>query len=92
MSATPIRHDPASATFSIELGGHSSHLEYELKGKEVVFSHTFVPPALRGHGLAAQLVEAGLQWAEIEGLRVVPACSYVAIYIQRHPHWQSLLR
>jgi predicted GNAT family acetyltransferase len=50
-----------------------------------------VPSAYQGRGLAALLVEAGLQWAKAEGLRVVPACTYVQSYIQRHPEWQHLV-
>ena len=39
---------------------------------------------------AAQLVEAGLRWAREQGLKVVPACSYVAVFLQRHPEWRDL--
>ena len=69
----------------------TSVLDYDLSGGRVVFTHTGVPPAYRGQGLAAQLVEAGLQWAREQGLKVVPACSYVHVYIQRHPEWQNLV-
>ncbi|WP_275430632.1 GNAT family N-acetyltransferase [Klebsiella aerogenes] len=40
--------------------------------------------------MAARLVEAGLAWAREQQLKVVPACSYVAIYLQRHPEWRDL--
>ena len=68
-----------------------SVLDYSLSAGNVVFSHTGVPPAYRGQGLAAKLVEAGLKWAREEGLKVVPACSYVQLYLQRHPEWQNLV-
>ena len=68
-----------------------SVLDYEMGSGRIVFTHTSVPPAYRGQGLAAQLVEAGLQWALAEGLKVVPACSYVQLYLQRHPEWQHLV-
>jgi predicted GNAT family acetyltransferase len=50
-----------------------------------------VPAAYQGQGLAAQLVEAGLHWAQAQHLKVVPACSYVRAYLQRHPEWQHLV-
>jgi predicted GNAT family acetyltransferase len=68
-----------------------SVLDYSLNRDQVVFTHTGVPPAYQGKGLAAQLVEAGLKWAQAQGLRVVPACTYVQSYIQRHPEWQHLV-
>jgi len=68
-----------------------SVLDYSLSPGRVVFTHTGVPPAYRGQGLAALLVEAGLQWARAEQLQVVPACSYVQLYLQRHPEWQHLV-
>jgi GNAT superfamily N-acetyltransferase len=39
--------------------------------------HTYTPPAARGRGLAARVVREALRWAEHNGLRVVPSCSYV---------------
>jgi predicted GNAT family acetyltransferase len=54
-------------------------------------THTFVPGELRGRGLAEQLVRAALEHARAEKLRVVPACSYVAKYIERHPEYRALL-
>lgn len=51
---------------------------------KVVFTHTFVPEALRGRGAAAVLVRAGLDWAAEQGLRVQASCSYVARYLEVH--------
>jgi predicted GNAT family acetyltransferase len=58
----------------------------------VVFTHTFVPPELRGRGLAEKLVRAGLDWTRAQGFRAVPQCSYVDAYIRRHPEYQDLLQ
>jgi uncharacterized protein len=45
---------------------------------------------LEGRGIAAQLVQAALQWARSEGLKVDPVCSYVDVYMRRHSEWQDL--
>jgi uncharacterized protein len=84
------QHEPDARRFTLPTTP-TSVLDYELSGGRVVFTHTGVPPAYRGQGLAAQLVEAGLAWAREQGLKVVPACSYVHVYIQRHPEWQNLV-
>ncbi|MDL5034175.1 GNAT family N-acetyltransferase [Pelomonas sp. APW6] len=79
-----VRHDPAAQQFWLEPEpGQRCVLDYQRQGDAVVFTHTGVPPALQGQGLAARLVAAGLQWAGEQGLRVVPACSYVASYLNR---------
>lgn len=79
-----IRHRPGR--FELERDGQVCVLDYHRDGDRAVFTHTGVPPALRGQGLAAQLVDAGLQWAARENLQVIPACSYVARHLaQRRP-------
>ena len=84
------RHEPDRQRFTLPTTPVSV-LDYELRAGTAVFTHTGVPDTYRGQGLAARLVEAGLQWARAEGLKVVPACSYVHVYIQRHPEWQDLI-
>jgi uncharacterized protein len=86
-----LLHELGAQRFSQHIGEHRCVLDYQLDGSTVTFTHTGVPDALRGQGLAAQLVEAGLAWARAEGLHVVPACSYVRVYMQRHPETRDLL-
>jgi len=84
------RHEPAEQRFTLPTTPVSV-LDYTVSGGRVVFTHTGVPEAYRGQGLAARLVEAGLQWAQGEGLKVVPACSYARAYIQSHPEWLNIV-
>jgi predicted GNAT family acetyltransferase len=84
-AAPEIRHNQASSRFEATVDGHESVLEYVVRGRDAIFTHTFVPPELRGRGLAARLVRAALQWASEAGLMVIPQCSYVAVFLQRHP-------
>jgi predicted GNAT family acetyltransferase len=46
---------------------------------------------LRGRGIAETLVRAALEDARVQGRRVVPQCSYVAMFIRRHPEFQPLV-
>ncbi|MEJ6005210.1 DUF924 family protein [Paucibacter sp. AS339] len=85
-----IHHDTAACRFSAELDGHAMELDYRLQPGQIVFTHTGVPPALQGRGLAGQLVAQGLAWAASQEREVVPACSYVAAYLKRHPRWLAL--
>jgi predicted GNAT family acetyltransferase len=56
-----------------------------------VFTHTVVPPELRGRGIAEALVRAALADARAAGRKVVPACSYVARFMERHREFGDLL-
>jgi len=55
------------------------------------FTHTGVRTEHEGKGLAAQLVRRGLDDARAEGVKIVPACSYVAEHLRRHLDDQDLL-
>jgi predicted GNAT family acetyltransferase len=88
---SPVHHDPERGTFTAGVDGAEGVLEYARSGPTTVeFTHTFVPPALRGRGIAERLVIAGLSWAREQGLRVIPSCPYVAAWLGRHPEWDDL--
>jgi predicted GNAT family acetyltransferase len=46
---------------------------------------------MEGKGIASRLVKGALDDARRQGLKVVPLCSFVAAYIDRHPEEQDLL-
>ena len=81
-----------SGRFETHIEGLRCEADYVLHGRTLTCTHTGVPRALEGRGIAAQLVQALLDWARSEGLKVVPACSYVRVYMQRHPATQDLLK
>lgn len=93
MPITPnaIRHDTASSRFEMDAGNATALIEYVRAGGRVTFVHTFVPPELRGQGLAEHLVRTALAWARDEKLKVVPQCSYTARFIERHSEYADLL-
>ncbi len=86
-----VRHDPATCRFITEIDGHLAHADYTLDGTRMTFTHTFVPPELRGRGIAEQLVRLALAYARERNLRVIPACSYVSTFIARHSEFHDLL-
>lgn len=73
------------------MAGHLAVAEYVPEGDRLVFTHTFVPPELRGRGIAEQLVRAALDDARQQGKRIVPQCSYVALFIRRNPEFKPLV-
>ena len=86
-----VQHDASARTFFVTVDGQRAHADYVLEGDRMVCTHTFVPPGLRGRGLAETLVRAALAEARARGWRVVPACSYVEAFIARHAEFRDLL-
>lgn len=87
----PISHDIAAGRFSTERDGHQAELVYRIQDGRLVIDHTGVPQAIGGKGIAGELVKAALDYARASGLRVVPACSYSAVYVQKHPEYADLV-
>lgn len=86
-----VVHNPAASRFEADVQGRLAVCAYREAGGVLHLTHTEVPPAAQGQGIAAALVKATLDWARAEGRRVRPLCSYVAAYMRRHPETQDLL-
>jgi predicted GNAT family acetyltransferase len=48
-----------------------------------------VPTADEGRGIGASLVRAALDDARKRGFKIVPACSFVAAFVRRHPEYND---
>lgn len=68
-----------------------SRLTWVQRGEVRHAEHTLVPDELRGHGIAAKLVDALVADAREQGFTISPDCSYVAAQFRRHPEWSELL-
>ncbi|WP_294819764.1 GNAT family N-acetyltransferase [uncultured Flavobacterium sp.] len=77
--------------FELHADGHFAFIEYYREGEKLFLTHTEAPEALRGKGVAAELVKLTLQCAKENGLTVMPLCSYVAKYVNDHPDWGDVL-
>ncbi len=90
MDTTPEKNVQAKR-FELNLEGKQAVLEYEEQdGETLVFTHTFVPPELRGKNVAAQLTRYALEDAKKEGKKVVAQCSYVAKFMTKNKQYQEL--
>lgn len=91
-SKIQVVHNEAQKRFEATVDGHLSVLDYRQEGGRMLTTHTGVPAALRGRGIAGQLAHAALDYARAQNLSVVPLCSYVASYIRTHPEYQALVQ
>ena len=87
-----VEHNPQAGRFVIKNDGHLAVLKYQLADGKIIFTHTGVPEALGRQGLGSMLARAGLEYARVQSLTVVPLCSFIAGYIQKHPEYQDLVK
>jgi predicted GNAT family acetyltransferase len=87
-----ITHDAAASRFEVALEGQRCVLDYRLADGVMTITHTGVPVAVRGRGIAAELVAAAFATARLQGWKVHPACSYAASWVHKHPDQADLLR
>jgi uncharacterized protein len=85
-----VVHDEAARRFKVALGDELAVLDYYRRDDALVITHTGVPRAWEGQGIAASLTRVALDYARDAGLSVVPLCSYAAAYIRRHPEYRDL--
>lgn len=86
-----VAHNEKEQRFELNVDGMRSILTYRRYPDRIVFDHTEVPQAQEGHGLAAKLASAALEFARQNHLRVVPICTYVAGFLKKHPEQQDLV-
>jgi predicted GNAT family acetyltransferase len=70
----------------------AGHVEAYEDGGTVLLDHTEIDPAYGGRGLAGTLTQAVLDDVRARGLTVVPRCSYVQGWLDKHPEYGDLVQ
>ena len=78
--------------FETSINGHKGFISYQDQGDTIVYDHTIVDPELGGKGVGSALVKHALDYARSENKKVVPECSFVASYINKHEEYQDLVK
>lgn len=87
-----VIHYPGKQRFELKDGsGEPATLTYHTRGESIVIDHTFVPPVMRGKGIAATITHDALLEARRLGWKIIPDCSYVETYILRNPEFRDVL-
>lgn len=86
-----VKHNRVEQRFEAKVDGRVCVVDYVPRDGGIALTHTYVPPELRGRGIAEKLVRAALDYARNERLRVIPECSYVQAFIQRHGEYAPLV-
>ncbi len=86
-----IVHNVGAHRFEATIGGKLCHADYRRVGDTLQLTYTEVARGLEGRGIAGRLVQAALDYAQANDLTVIPLCSYVRAYMQRHPETHAVL-
>jgi hypothetical protein len=90
--ANEVRHNEQASRYELHADGELVGIaDYTVQGDVLVFPHTEIDPARRGHGLGAVLVQGALDDVRTTGRRIVPTCWYVAQFVDEHPGYKDLL-
>jgi predicted GNAT family acetyltransferase len=87
-----VRKNEARSRYELIANGRIAGIaDYRAQGDRIVFPHTEISPDLRGRGLGAVLVREALDDLRGSDKTVVPACWFVAEFIEQNPEYQALI-
>ena len=85
-----VRDNKAQSRFELDVEGGVAFANYRLTPSAVIITHTETPRALRGHGIASELVAGALALIRADGRKVIAGCSFVVDYLRKHPEYADL--
>lgn len=91
MDEPAVINNEEAQRFETTIGSLRALITYRRSPGRITFLHAEVPPPLEGHGLAARLAQAALDFARANHLEVVPVCPYVSSFIKKHREYQDLV-
>jgi predicted GNAT family acetyltransferase len=78
--------------FTIAVDGKTVGLaDFVDRDGQRIFTHTETTDGYEGRGLATILVAHALDKTRDAGLRIVPSCSMVAQYVDKHPEFDDIV-
>jgi predicted GNAT family acetyltransferase len=72
-------------------GEVAAFVQYQMRGGRLLLVHTEVDKARAGQGLASALIKGTLDDIRKRGIPMLPVCSFVDGFIQRHPEYDDLV-
>ncbi|MBD1362301.1 N-acetyltransferase [Mucilaginibacter sp. ZT4R22] len=84
-------NNEAIHNFELFVDGQRAFIDYKTKDNKIYLIHTEVPKELQGRGVAEAIVEKAFHYIEAHKLVLIPLCSYVQVFLRKHPEWDRLL-
>lgn len=86
MSHTLI-HNEKENKYEYHIGGHVAYITYEDNNGVLGLTHTIVPDALAGQGLAKKLLIDVLETIKKDGKKAKAECSYIVAFEGKNPDY-----
>ena len=90
--ATEVVNDLQANSYALLVDGERvGRADYDIRGDDIVFTHTEVDQNRREKGLGSILVEGALEHVRTAtDYRVVAECPFVKKWLERNPGYQDL--
>jgi predicted GNAT family acetyltransferase len=85
-----VRDNRALSRFEMDVEGKVAFANYRMTPQAVIITHTETPRALRGRGIASELVKGALDLIRADGRKVIAGCGFVVDYLHKHPEFADL--
>ncbi len=66
--------------------------QYSISGNTVNIFHTEISPEYEGRGYGSELARLALDQIRAQQMKLVPACRFIASYVQRHQEYADLVK
>ena len=86
-----VRDNKAQHRFELDVEGQVAFANYRPTPQAIVITHTETPHALRGRGIASELVKGALEMIRADGHKVIAGCGFVVDYLRKHPEYRDLV-
>ena len=75
----------------MEDGERLAVMTYTVAGSRVIIDHTDVDDRLRGKGAGKTLVQAAVEWARRENVKLMPLCPFARSVFEKTPDYSDVL-
>jgi predicted GNAT family acetyltransferase len=86
-----VRDNTSLNRYELEVEGGLAFASYRRTAASDIITHTETPRALRGRGIASELVKGALELIRADGRKVVAGCGFVVDYLDKHPENADLV-
>ena len=88
---TAVRDNKVLGRFELDVEGAVAFANYRVTRQAIVITHTETPRALRGRGVASELIKGSLDLIRADGHKVIAGCGFVVDYLDKHPEYADLV-
>jgi predicted GNAT family acetyltransferase len=86
-----VRDNTALNRYELDIYGAVAFANYRRTATADIITHTETPHALRGRGIASELIKGSLELIRADGRKVIAGCSFVVDYLEKTPENADLV-